>query len=429
MPDNKFQIDLDIPKSFQWLGKSVIFVLVASVDPHVPCEGIVRWGGGVRQAATWAHDNPAPDTSVDIIPRHESRTFRPVMTSAASRQATLVIPGLFGDLFLPVDGDPFLMTATRPAALARLLARADRRPGSMAGFDARLFDLFGVSLSADSDLPIAAVTRLADMGVADQEWWVRADPVYLEPRRSGLVLHTGLDLGMDEAERLVAELNEILVTDGWVLRAPHPNRWYLKPPAAASLTTTPLAAVVGMNVDPCLPKGPDAPVWHTRLNELQILLHTSAVNEARQKRGQLPANSVWFWGGGWLPSPGSTRYTKIWSNEPLGLGLARLASLATSAVPANAGQWLKQAGEPGEHLLILDELDTSIQRRDVHGWQTVMDKLNTDWIAPLVTAVQTGALAELTLMSDVGPVFQYRRAHRWRFWRRVPSPTELRGAS
>jgi len=72
----------------------------------------------------------------------------------------------------------------------------------------RLFALFGIAPEAGQDLPVAAVTRVADMGVIDREWWIRADPVYLEAGHDSLVLHAGLGLTPDEAAQLVAELNE-----------------------------------------------------------------------------------------------------------------------------------------------------------------------------------------------------------------------------
>jgi len=321
-----------------------------------------------------------------------------------------------------------LREAALPGAVGAILARADRDPCPVAGLDARLFDLFGVLSSPDGDLPVAAVTRLADMGMVDREWWVRADPVYLEPRRDGLVLHTGLDLSKDEADQLIAELEEALAADGWLIKAPNPNRWYLKPVRAAQLTTTPLAAVIGQNVDSFLPKGPDAPVWHTRLNEFQILMHTSSVNVARQSQGRLPANSVWFWGGGRLPAAGSTRYTQAWSDEPLALGLASLASLPSAPIPADARQWFESAGT-GDHLVVLDSVAAAAQRGDTQGWSEALKKLAVDWIEPLATYVHARALADLTLLADIGPVFHYRRAHRWRFWKRLPALAGLRGTA
>lgn len=334
--------------------------------------------------------------------------------STTNRQLTLFIPGLFAE-------------ASAPKLLQRLLARADALPGAADGATNRLFALFGITAEADHDLPVAAVTRVADMGVVDSEWWVRADPVHLAPSRDGLVLSANLDLSQTEADQLAAELGEALAVDGWRLRAPHPRRWYLKPPREPRIVTTALAQVAGRDVRPFLPKGPDGKAWHTHLNEIQILLHTSPVNAAREARGLLPANSVWFWGGGRLPQPGAVRWTRLWSDEPQALGLARLAGVPGGPVPVNPSELLT-ALAGGAQLLVLALPVPILSQTDADAWQAAMQALTDRWLAPLLAAVHTGKLRSLTLVSDSGPQFQYRRAHRWRFWRRPRSLAAYRSA-
>ncbi len=331
-----------------------------------------------------------------------------------TRQVTLYIPGLFAG-------------PAAPATLLRLLARADQLPGGAEGDTERLFALFGIAPEAGRDLPVASVTRVADMGIIDRDWWIRADPVYLEPGRDSLVMHAGLGLTPDEAGQLVAELNEFLSQDGWLLKAPRPERWYLKPPVAAAITTTPLAAANGRNVHPLLPQGADRKAWHTRLNELQILLHSSPVNAARTACGALPANSVWFWGGGRLPQPGSARWSQLWSDEPLAQGMARLAGVSAGPVPVNGMELLAQA-RGGDVLFVL-ELPTPILSQDnADAWQAALQTVIENWLAPLLAAVHAGKFSTLTLISDSGPLFLYRGAHRWRFWRPQRSLIAYRAA-
>ena len=317
--------------------------------------------------------------------------------SPPDKQVTLYIPGLF-------------TRPVAPLALRRLLARADRLPGGGEGAMERLFALLSIAPDASQDLPIAAVTRVADMGVIDREWWIRADPVYLEPGRDSLMLRTGLDLTLEEASQLVAELNESLSQDGWLLKAPRPHRWYLKPPAAPTIRTTPLAAVVGRDVHPLLPQGEDYKIWHTRLNEIQILLHTSPVNAAREARGALPANSVWFWGGGRLPRTGTVHWAQFWGDGPLAQGLARLTGVPNQPVPVNGAQFLSQPIR-GEHLIVLEQPPLD----DANALQTIAN----DWFTPLVVAVHKKKIDNLSLISDTGPMLIYRKGHGWRFWRRT----------
>lgn len=311
-------------------------------------------------------------------------------------QVTLYVPGLFAP-------------PAAPLALRRLLARSDRLPGGAEGDAERLFALFSIAPDKSQDLPIAAVTRVADMGVVDKEWWIRADPVYLEPGRDSLILHTGLDLTQDEAAQLIAELNDSLSQDGWLLKAPRPQRWYLKPPAAPSIRTTPLAAVRERDVHPLLPQGADYKTWHTRLNEIQILLHTSPVNAAREARGALPANSVWFWGGGRLPRPGTVHWAKLWGDTTLAQGLARLTGVPNQSMPATATQLLSEPIR-GEHLIVLEPASL-----DTESFQAIAH----DWLAPLVSGVHKRKFDSLSLISDTGPMLIYRKGHRWRVWRRT----------
>ena len=320
-------------------------------------------------------------------------TLRP---SLPDKQVTLYIPGLFAR---PIASQ----------ALRRVLARADRLPGGADGGAERLFAMFSIAPEKGQDLPIAAVTRVADMGVIDREWWIRADPVYLEPGRDSLILRAGLDLTHDESQRLVMELNESLSQDGWLLKAPHPQRWYLKPSATPTIRTTALAVAAGRDVHPLLPQGVDYKTWHTRLNEIQILLHTSAVNAAREARGALPANSVWFWGGGCLPRTGIVHWARLWADDPLAQGLARLTGVESQAAPMNGTQFLLQTIN-GEHLVMLEPPLTD----NPDAFQTITN----DWLVPLVGAVHQGGIDGLSVISDNGPLFIYRRGHRWRLLRR-----------
>ena len=171
---------------------------------------------------------------------------------------------------------------------------------------------------------------------------------------------------------------------------------------------------------PLLPKGADHKAWHMRLNEIQILLHTSPVNAAREARGERPANSVWFWGGGRLPQVGAVRWAQLWSDEPLAQGLARLAGVPSGPLPENDAQLLARPGG-GEQLLTLRLPAPIVSQAGAEAWQAALERLVHDWLTPLMAAVHAGTLAELTLVSDAGAAFRYRRRHGLRFWRR-PRP-------
>jgi hypothetical protein len=338
------------------------------------------------------------------------------MAAAPTTSLTLVLPSLFTGLTLLEDG---AQSVPDLPGLNTLLARADVEAGPLpVGLEARLFTLFGVPAPADGDWPVAAVTRFLDMGVIDNDWWIRADPVHLQADRDRLILvdAAALKLTQDEAHRLLAEIQESYRTDGWLFKAPRPERWYLKPPAAAQITTTALPEVVARNIQQYLPAGVDGKAWHTLLNETQILLHAAQANAEREAQGKLPVNSLWFWGGGRLPRLGEVRWAKVHSNEAVGQGLARLARVPVSPVPDTLDTCLG-AAPTGPTLVVLDAARPPVLYSDAAAWSEALRMFDGRWVRPAIAALQSARLESVTVLADTGPSFTLRRSHRWRFWR------------
>lgn len=335
----------------------------------------------------------------------------------ASQRLTLYVPGLFS----PQENDPAQGGSFR--AIETLLARAETtRRVFPPGYEESLFALFGLTQQEDADLPVAAVTRMFDMGVIDNDFWLRADPVHLSLDRDRLILAGAqkLEVTQEEAARLVAEIMEVFATDGWLLKAPHPERWYLKPARAPKLTTSSLSQVVGRDIHGFLPRGPDDKAWHTILNEIQILMHTATVNVEREKEGKLPINSLWFWGSGRLPRLKPVTWSRVWSSEPVSLSLAKLSGTPAANLPDTYADWRRQAGETGEHLLVLDTAYEATLYNDAMCWQKILEKLDTDWMEPLLRDIKSGAMEQVSLVSDTGENFTLtpRQARRWWRWRR-----------
>ena len=328
---------------------------------------------------------------------------------------TFYIPGLFDPL---KSGDahdgPW-------RALETLLSRADIVDrGFPQGYEEGLFALYGLVRQENSDLPVAAVTRMIDMGVIDNDWWLRADPVHLSLDRDRLILADArkLDVTPDEASRLVAEIMEVFTADGWLLKAPHPERWYLKTGRSPNMTTSSMSKVVGRDVHGFLPRGPDDKAWHTILNEIQILLHTATVNVERENAGKLPINSLWFWGSGRLPRIKPVAWTQVWSNEPVSLSLAKLSSTPVDNLPDDYDGWRQRAEKTGEHLLVLDEAHPAALYNDLTQWQEILRRLESAWMAPLLHDLKSGAIQRVTLMTDAGVNFTLTSRQACRWWRR-----------
>ncbi|MDH3310229.1 MAG: hypothetical protein OEM48_06615 [Gammaproteobacteria bacterium] len=338
--------------------------------------------------------------------------------SSTEQKLTFYLPGLFS-----LPGDSGAKPGVSYRTLETLLSRGEVIDRQIPrGYEEGLFALFNLARQDNADLPVAAVTRMFDMGVIDKDWWLRADPVHLSLNRDRLILADArkLEVTPQDANRLVAEVMEVFKADGWLLKAPHPERWYLKPLKPPKLTTTTLSRVVGRDVHGFLPQGPDDKAWHTIMNELQILLHTATVNAEREKNGKLPINSLWFWGSGRLPRITPVSWTRVWSNEPVTLSLAKLSGTARGALPSDYADWRRQSELTGEHLIILDEAHAASLYADATGWHENLQKIEQNWMEPLLSDLQSGKIARATLLMDAGIGYSItpRLARRWWRWRR-----------
>ncbi len=294
--------------------------------------------------------------------------------------------------------------------LETALARAQRLAAPPAGLEVRLFQLFDIPTPAGTDLPIAAITRLAETGRADEGWWLRADPVYLLVEGARLILVDRIaDLPAAEAQALAQEILAVFGADGWRLETAPGGHWYLNPGQAPALQTHPLANVRGQDVHPFLPGGPEGRRWRGILNEIQMLLHASAVNAAREARGVLPVNSLWLWGGGGLPAGLRSRWAGVWGGQMLSRGLAMRTRTPVADLPVDAAAWLRRASV-GEHLVVLDA--------DEVGAEPDWGAIEGGWITPLLQALRAGDLSRMVLLSDLGHAFAMDAADLRRWWRR-----------
>jgi hypothetical protein len=308
----------------------------------------------------------------------------------------LVVPGLCGP-------PPRTTTAAgddscRPprfATLERWLARADRAPVAKDP-EALLFELFGLALPAQGDLPTAAPCYLADSGEAPEGVVFHADPVHLRPDQDRLLLFDtpAGDLTADEATAFVGAFNAHFQNDGWCLSAPQPGRWYLHVAQQPALRSHPLGEVIGRNIDLFLPEGSAAQDWRQRLNEVQMLFHGLTVNAEREASGRLAVNGLWLHGGGPLPAAPRRAPQPDAAAPPLLIGLRSLAVGAD--VPRVA--WL-------------DAPRRAQWDSDVAAWWAAL----ADVEGRLAEAAAAGPVC---LYPGDGFAYRYRPAHRWRVWRR-----------
>lgn len=205
----------------------------------------------------------------------------------ASRRLTIIMPGLASYLLQGIQ------QAAHLKFLNKFLQKGNfsTNPQSL---DAFLINSFSKTPVSGTDLPIATL-RQPDVSV------ICADPCYLHPDRDRLLLFSeDIKLTEQEAEELIAEIQPLLDRIGGELKLYRNKQWLLELKQSPEVTFHALASVEGKSVTPALPAGPDRDNWLRLGNEIQMLLSMLSLNEQRQARGELPVNSLWFWGQGEL---------------------------------------------------------------------------------------------------------------------------------
>jgi hypothetical protein len=333
------------------------------------------------------------------------------------RTVTLFVPSLFW----PEAADADASSGPRLPALETLLSRGTTADSACENEPAWLCGRFGVEKHVD--WPVAPLAFAGDGGDPGAGYWLRADPVHLRVHNDGLILLAPetLEIAEDESRELTGALNRQFEAEGFVFRAPHPRRWYVRirqAPRAPKIRTIALKQAIGRDVNRLLPEGEERLRWHRIFNEVQMLLHAHPVNMAREKRGATLVNSLWFWGGGTLPAT-SSPFDAVQSNDPLAMGLAKTAGIMPAPVPADSGL---AAGN--NSLVDIRDAEHEFIRGNVASWQAVLEKLETRWFVPVLDGLRVGRIGRAVVATVTGGrrhEWSVTRGALWRIWKR-PRP-------
>jgi hypothetical protein len=306
-------------------------------------------------------------------------------------------------------------------ALELLLARARRTPGKAGNLEAWLAGAFDLEEDTGVTFPAGALTALAGAQAPGPHTWLRADPVHLRADRDRLILvpSQAFSVTAAEAQALAGALAPLLAGK-FTLFPLQPERWCLRVEGEGESAASGGAPVelAGANIDPHLPPKQ----WHPLLTEIQMALYEHPVNTAREARGDPVVNSLWLWGAGTLPASASGPWQSVSAEDPVAIGLGRLAGMRHRAPGAGADEWLSRAPEDGRHLVVLDSLRGAQALGDLEGFARRLQALEESWFAPLLAALKAGRVGMLTLHApEAGASFEAARADLRHFWRR-PRP-------
>lgn len=313
----------------------------------------------------------------------------------------LLVPGLF----LPQDVMAEACAGLVTPALSTWLTRGQAGTEVCPDGETWLCRAFGLDAQA-----MAPLMLLADGMQPGADVWLQANPAHLSLQRANMMALSPGEVSIEEAEALLQAINAHMAEAGLQFFAPRPQRWYVRLASVPRMQTVAWHAVAGRDVKHLLPQGPDAPFWHRLFNEIQMVLHEHPVNLAREQRGALAVNSVWFSGAGVLRQPGSNYVLACGQGDWL------CACALGAGIPLQEA--LPAAFPDGDTLALWPELEAALQQGDVLAWQRALMGLEHEWVTPLLDQLKSGKLDRMVLHVPGARPFALSRPMLWKFWRR-----------
>ena len=153
---------------------------------------------------------------------------------------------------------------------------------------------------ADGRIPWAAWQHLQGGGTTGGRAWALVTPCHWAMGLDHAILTdpAALDLQEQDSRALLAAMQPYFATEGITLHYAEPTRWLAEGEVFRTLPSASLDRVLGRNVQPWLPGTRQIRLLQ---NEMQMLLYTHPVNDARAARKQPGINSFWISGTGALP--------------------------------------------------------------------------------------------------------------------------------
>lgn len=315
------------------------------------------------------------------------------------RRLTLIL----SDLYLPEDSVKAGLPQTQALpSLQWLLRFAESRP--IDDWHRWLRDEIG---GRDRGLSIAALaTRPADSLTRADDLWL-ATPVHLEARldHARLTDRGLLRLAGDERASWCEEFNRVFAPQ-YLLRDCGERAFQLAGLKSVITVTRDPARLLGAEIGPALP-GAEAPELRRLWAEIEMWLHGSALNAARDKARQRRISALWLWGNEPVSSDGGADHAVSFfcqGSDPLIEALALRAGHSTRAAS------LSQVDPASDHAFAEFAPLTG-------GTDESLSVLEQNWFAPARAALEDRRLEYVQIVAN-DRVFRVRAGQGWKFWRR-----------
>ena len=145
----------------------------------------------------------------------------------------------------------------------------------------------------------AAQAWQAQGGESRHAFWMYATPVNMQLGRDSYFLTDPASIAISQAESvaLTDSLNTHFSGLGYYFYLAN-DIWFLGLDQNPKITATNIEIVKNNDIAKYLPQGEGALAWNTLQNEIQMLLFSHSVNQAREAKGLPVINSLWCYGLG-----------------------------------------------------------------------------------------------------------------------------------
>jgi len=360
------------------------------------------------------------------------------VNNSETRHVSLFVPEL-------LSGTQFLTDIPKAEipklpATQLLLSRASQKPDQQWDCFDDLYQgvcvLSGVTISklnsGQQDLPIAAITVAVDKEItceSSTDYFMFAEPVVMQADRDTVVLLESLrptesenSLSFDECKELIAEINHHFADEPWQLDMTEKGDWYLILNSRTAITTTTLSTVLLKNAQEFMPKGTDAQYWRKIINEIEMLLFASKVNEKRIENNKPSVVSLWLWGGGQIPAVinSDTSSCVLCGDIDFLKSLSQFITAPFISIKTQSINDLLLTDF--NHLILVNTaLKVCWQRRDLYAWIDTIKEIETNLMKPLLTSLHHGDIDSLSIYQEDNISFTITRRLAKSWWKRVKS--------
>jgi hypothetical protein len=205
------------------------------------------------------------------------------------------------------------------------------------------------------------------------QYWALISPCDLQVHSDHVAMRDPnlLDLGDEDSRTLLGAMRPYFEEDGIALHWHSAGTWLAQGPVFKDLASASINRVRGQAIDAWIPRQNAAQGLRRLQNEMQMLLYTHPLNDARNARGQAPVNGFWTSGTG---SPTHSQTPKAPADAPSEI-LEGSASFS---------------GKRSPHALLVDSLTASALQDDAQNWTQMWHRLDSELFASL-NAHRTGA--------------------------------------